>query len=317
MRRIFGFLVVMVCLLGAEAGWGAQAHANSEVIAAVVNEDAITLSDVADRATLIIRSSGMPDNPEIRAKLNPQILAALIEEQIMLQEAKRQEVSVTEEQIQQGFATLAQQNNLKPDQFKEMLGRSGVNVKTMYNQIEAQIAWGQSVQKTIRPRIAVTDADLDDMRQRMRDKIGKTEYLVAGIFLPVEKADDAANIREMSHALASDIRAGKVPFSRVAQQFSKSAGAHQGGDLGWIQEGQLEKEIEEALAVLQAGQVSDPVKTRSGYNILLLREKRTISEDTIPSDEALTQMIGTERLERMQRRRLQDLKSSAFIDVRA
>lgn len=316
MRRILGFLVVVALSLGAVSGLGVKAQANSEVIAAVVNEDAITLSDVSDRATLIIRSSGMPDNPEIRAKLNPQILATLIEEQIMMQEAKRLEVKVTEEQIQQGFATLAQQNNVPPEQFKEMLSRSGVNAKTMYNQIESQMAWGQAVQKTIRPRIAVTDADIDDMRQRMRDKIGKTEYLVAGIFLPVEKAEDAANIREMSYALASDIRAGKVPFSRVAQQFSKSAGAHQGGDLGWIQEGQLEKEIEAALVTLQPGQVSEPVKTRTGYNILLLREKRVTSEDTIPSDEALMQMIGTERLERMQRRRLQDLKSSAFIDVR-
>lgn len=318
MRRIFtrNILNIFALLLLLGTFNVTSSFAQSEEIAVVVNEDAITVSDVTDRATLIIRSSGMPDNPEIRAKLNPQIIGTLVDEQIMKQEAKRLDIEIKQGDLDQGFAVLAKQNNVAPEQFEEMLKRSGVNINTMYNQIEAQMAWGQAVQKIIRPKITVTDADIDDAVQRMRDKIGKTEYLVAGIVLPIEKASDAANIREMAYALTADIRAGKVPFSRVAQQFSKSAGANQGGDMGWIQEGQLEKELEAPLAAMQPGQISEPIKTQSGYSILMLREKRSITEDTIPSREELMNMIGTERLERMQRRHLQDLKTSAFIDSR-
>ena len=109
---------------------------------------------------------------------------------------------------------------------------------------------------------------------------------------------------------------GKVPFFRVAQQFSKSAGAAKGGDLGWIQQGQLDQDLENAITGLDVNGISAPVKGMSGYHIFLLRDKREIIEETMPSVEGMTSTIGTQRLERLQRRHLQDLKAQAFIDTR-
>ena len=86
--------------------------------------------------------------------------------------------------------------------------------------------------------------------------------------------------------------------------------------MGWVQQGQLAEELEQALAGMQQGQVSAPIRSQSGYHILLLREKRVISEETLPSEEEMMNIIGTQRLERMQRRHLQDLKTAAFIENR-
>ena len=312
MMRNFLLVLSFACLAFVPSVVSAQ----SEGIAVVVNDDAITLSEVNSRMNLIIRSSGMPDNPEMRDKLRPQVIDALIEEQLKLQEGERQELKVTEGEIQQGFAQLAQQNNRAPEEFKEMIGKSGININTMYRQIKSQLMWGKVVTKVVRPSIKVTAADLDDAFQRQKDNFGKAEYQVAEIFLPVESQKEAQNIRELAGRLSSDINAGKVPFFRVAQQFSKSAGAGQGGDLGWVQQGQLAEELEQALAGMQQGQVSAPIRSQSGYHILLLREKRVISEETLPSEEEMMNIIGTQRLERMQRRHLQDLKTAAFIENR-
>jgi parvulin-like peptidyl-prolyl isomerase len=80
--------------------------------------------------------------------------------------------------------------------------------------------------------------------------------------------------------------------------------------------GQLPTEIDQILPNLQNGQISDPVRVGSSYAIILVRERRAITEATLPSRDQILQRIGTERLDRAQRRMYQDLRSAAFIENR-
>lgn len=290
--------------------------ARSESIAVVVNEDAITVSDLNDRMALIIASSGLPNTEEVRQKLIPQIMGSLVDEQIRLQEARRLDLSIDSAEIQQGFATIAQQNNMSAEEFRTMIGRGGLNIKTMEDQIRAQLAWGKVVQAKLRPQVIVTESDIDAHLERIAANTGKPEYLVSEIFLPVDAAQEEQQVRQLALRLMQEIRSGKAPFFKVAQQFSKSAGAAQGGDMGWITQGQLQPELDEVLARLEKGQVSDPVRTSSGYHILSVREQRMIAPENMPSREQVMSLLGTQRLERLQRRYLLDLKSAAFIENR-
>lgn len=288
----------------------------SENIAVVVNSDAISQSDVLDRMRLIMVSSGLQDTPEIREKLVPQITSVLIDEQIRLQEAQKLEIEVTQEDVDAGFKQLAEQNKFTPPQFKEILKKSGINVATMERQIKSQVAWTKVVQEKLRPQISVRETDVDAAIERMKANIGKTEYLAAEIFLPVDNTADEANVRQLANRLSQELKAGKAQFFQVARQFSQSAGAAKGGDIGWVQEDQLAPEVGSALAALGPDEVSTPVRSLSGYHILLVREKRDIKEENIPGKQAVTNQIGLERLERMQRQYLLDLKSSAFVENR-
>ena len=114
----------------------------------------------------------------------------------------------------------------------------------------------------------------------------------------------------------AQIRAQPDSFPALARQFSKAAGAAQGGDIGWVSAGQLPAEIEAELPASKPGTLIGPIKTPAGLHILLVREKRTRSEENLPNREAITQKIGMERLERMQRRYFLDLRSSAFLENR-
>ncbi|MCC7305082.1 MAG: peptidylprolyl isomerase [Alphaproteobacteria bacterium] len=290
--------------------------ARSEGIAAVVNQDAITMTDLNARLKLIILSSGLPNNEEIRKRLTKQIMDSLIEEQLMLQEAKRLEIAVTDEEVKQGFAQLAAQNKLQPAQFQEAIIRSGVDINTMWRQIRAQLGWTKVIQQEMRPRVNVSDADIDDFLKNLSADQGKNEYLVAEIFLPVDGPAMDADARQLSQRLVTEMRSGKVPFFKAAQQFSKAAGAAQGGDRGWLREGQIPSEMQDVLKAMKPNTISEPVKSADGYHILMLRDQRTITAENIPPRERVMSMIGVQRLERMQRRHLMDLKSSAFIENR-
>ena len=290
--------------------------ARSETIVMVVNENAITRSDLNDRLALIMASSGLPPSQDTVDKLTPQIISALVDEQIRLQEARRLDLSVSQAEINEGFAEIAKQNNFEPEQFREMIDKGGLNVKTMEDQIRAQLAWTKVIQTRLRPQVIISDSDVDTYLKRIRDNIGKPEYLVAEIFLPVDSGDAERDVQQLAIKLASEIRGGQAPFFKVAQQFSKSAGAPNGGDLGWIGQGQLQQDLDRVLPQLEPGAVSNPIRSTSGYHIITVREKRLISEESLPSRDDVRQTIGLQRLERLQRRLLLDLKSAAFIENR-
>ena len=314
MRLGFFQFLVFVLL----SGWAASAQAqdNSMRIAVVVNEDAISQADVQDRLTMVIASAGLPNTKEMTMRVIPQVLDGLIEERIKIQEARRQEITVDEDDIANGLKTIADQNNLTMEQFKHVMRQQGVPEKTLRQQIRAQVAWSRVVQSVLRPQVTVSDNDVDARLDRLRDSIGQTEFFLSEIFLPVEEAEKEGEVRQLANRLVREIKAGKKPFQTFAAQFSRAPGAEKGGDMGWVQEGQLPEDLEQAVVKLKEGTISPPVRSVSGYHILMLRKKRTISEDNIPPRDMILNQIGMERLDRVQQRYLSDLKAEAFIEKR-
>ncbi len=290
--------------------------ARVQEIVAVVNEEAISASDLNKRLKLIIASSGLPNNEDIRQKMIPQILNGLINERVMLQEARKMGIDVLPEEVEQGFATVAGQNKMKPDQFKTMLRRGGIDVSTMQSQIESQVAWSKVVQAKLRPRVVVSERDIDDAYDRVRAKIGTTEYLTAEIFLPFNNQKEQEKVKTLGEKLIREIKSGKASFFKLAQQFSKSAGASRGGDTGWLNEDQIDTSVLDGLKSIDKNKITGLIKTNDGYHIMFLRDTRTMTEDTVPSREQIHYNIGTDRLNKLQGRHLMDLRAASFIDIR-
>lgn len=307
-------LLVLTLLLTATSVQAAPKRDNA--IAAVVNDRAITMADLNDRLDLVIKSSNMPNNPELRAKIARQLIGVLIEEQIKIQAAKNEGIEVTQADIDGAFAEMAKQNNIPPEEFKKALESRGIRLRTMYDQISSEIAWGRLVGRKLHSRVDVTDADVANEEARIRESIGHPQYLLSEVFLAVDKPADDAKIKEAATRLAAQIGTNPQIFPQVARQFSASAGAANGGDMGWIRHGQLPEALDKALEGLQKGKVSQPIRSLGGYHLLLLREARTMREEDMPDHETLLDRIGTERLVRLARGYLLNLKAAAFIETR-
>ncbi len=285
-------------------------------IAAVVNDEAISMQDVNDRMKLVMVSSGLPDSAEIRTKIRPQVIDSLVEEQLKLQTAARNKLTVSDEEVQEGFNTIAQQNNIPADKFEIALKQQGVPLATLKRQIKAQLSWNKYVRDRLKNRVNVSSSDVDTRIERLKSKVGQTEYLVADIFLPLDNPKRNKEVEEFAGRMAKELQAKKAPFGPVAAQFSKAAGAEKGGTLGWVQPGQLPEEMDKVLLTLEEGQVSNPIRTQDGIHVMMLQKKRTLTAEAIPPRDELTNMIGLERLDRVQQKTLLDLKRSAFIDRR-
>lgn len=318
MRIAFLNLVSVVSLIMAfvAAPLDAVQANQSSRIAAVVNDEAISFNELNARLKLVMESAGMQDTDEIRQRLANQIIVSLVDETIRLQEAQSLELEITDAEIDRGLATLAAQNKMEKEQLLGMFKARGIKVSTLKKQIKAQIAWTKVIGRKVRSQIDITERDVEAEIERMRSSIGKTQYLVSEIYLPVENQEEDKKTRQAALRIKQEAAAEPNKFGRLARQFSRAAGANQGGDIGWIQQGQLQDAMDRALGNLNVGQVSAPIRSLTGYHIFLMRNKKVFAESDIPAADKVLERLGLKRLERLQNQYFMDLKASSFVDIR-
>ncbi len=246
-------------------------------IAAVVNEDVISLFDVQSRIQLFLITSGIEDTIEIRQRLLPQVMNALIEEKLKLQEARREEIEASEQDVLAAVQLIEQNNGMQPGAFSAMLNEQGIDPGTFYAQVEADVVWLRVVREVLARDISVSEEEVQAVIDRLIANQGKPEYLLGEIFLPIGLGSREADVLDLAQRLSEQARTG-TPFPALAQQFSQSPTAAVGGDLGWITTGELEPELDRALVRMNPGEFSDPIRTVSGFTILALRDERATAE---------------------------------------
>lgn len=252
-----------------------------EKIAAVVNDDIISTADIRARIALVLLSSGLQRTPETERQLLPQILRALVDEKLQIQEGQRLGITISPAEIEQAIKRLAEENHIANNDMPAFLAANSVPLSALHGQIRATLTWNRVVQRTLRPRVEVGEDEIDAAIAKMRANVGKEEYLLSEIYITVDTPDEEERISALTESLVQKIRAG-ARFGAVAQQFSHSAAAAQGGDIGWIQSGTLSAELDKALQTARGEQIVGPIRAAGGFYILGIRDKRTMAP--LPGD---------------------------------
>ncbi|MBT6119374.1 MAG: hypothetical protein HOH66_16035 [Rhodospirillaceae bacterium] len=244
-------------------------------IAAVVNDDVISVYDLVQRVRLVILSTGLEDNNETRQRLVPQVLRNLIDEHLQLQMAGEQNISVPEQRIEEAIVGIEQQNGMAQGDFDRLLQRASIDRSTMEQQIRAGLAWNRVLERRMLQEVQISDEEVDEAFTEIQASSGQPQSQISEIFLAVDSPSQEAEIRAAAYRIYEQAR-DSGNFSALAQQFSQSASATVGGDLGWMREGQLQEEIATVVAGLRPGQVAEPIRGTSGFHIVLLRDRRTV-----------------------------------------
>lgn len=242
-------------------------------IAAVVNDEVISVFDILSRMQLVMLSSNIPDTPELRQRIAPQVLRSLIDERLEMQEAKRQNVKASESEVNAALEQVAKQNNLTTDQLGNLLKSKGVDRGTLVDQITATLLWAKLVRRQAAQTVHISDDEIEDAMKRARENAREPRSRVAEIFLAVDNPAQDEEVRRFAERLSQQMRRG-ARFSAVARQFSQAATAAVGGDMGWLRPDQLPPELAKAVAQLRPGDLSAPIAFGGGYYLLLVLERR-------------------------------------------
>jgi peptidyl-prolyl cis-trans isomerase SurA len=273
MRFRLSILVVSLCCL--LAAFPARAQ-DTQRIAAVVNDEVISVYDLVNRTRLAILSAGLPDTSETRRRLQPQVLRSLIDERIQAQEAQRQNITATQNEMQMAIARIEENNRMPAGGLERVIKQAGIEWSAVTAQVRTNLLWQKLVNRRLRNTLQVGDDEVDEQLERIRAAQGTPEFLLAELFLGVDSPDQEEEVRQAAMGLIDQIRRG-APFPELARQFSQSASAATGGDIGWVQGSTLENEVATAIADTQPGRVTEPIRSVGGYYIYAVRQRRTIA----------------------------------------
>ncbi len=278
MKRLIHNIILVSWLLALELHAAAAQDMLRAV--AVVNDEIISMLDLDMRTRLAILATGQKDTAEFRDRIVPQVIRGLIDERLQSQEAERLDIKVADEQVSASVEDIARRNKLTVEDFMKMLKNRGILIEALRQQVHAQLLWGALVSRRLRPSVTVSDDEVEEVVDRITASRGSTQRLVSEIFLSVDTVLREEEVRHNATRLFEQVRAG-ANFAALAREFSESATTARGGDIGWVQEGQLPEELDRALATMKPGSLSMPVRTLSGYHILFLRDQRKLSLGTV------------------------------------
>lgn len=287
-RRLAGGLLCLglgLCL--ALAGLQpAAAQSGSLRIAAVVNDEIISLFDLEVRLSLTLLGASLPNTRENRQRLAGQVLRGMIDEKLQMQEAKRRGVTVSDQEIAEAVGRIETQNRMPAGGLAAMLAEQNIPKQTLEDQLAAALAWRRVVARRFSSAAEISDEEINEHLAQIEARRGQPEILVKEILLPVDSPEREGEVRSFAERLVSQFREG-APFEGLAQQFSQSASARVGGDIGWIGVDALDEPLARAIADLPAGRVTEPIRTVLGFYVLKVEDRR-IREQAPPSDAMVT-----------------------------
>jgi len=270
-------LVALLAPAVALSGVGA-APALAQGIVAVVNGDVVSVSDVENRRRLFALSSGMPVTKEVLDRLTPQIIRALIDERLRLQEIQRRKIVVPDKDIAGAIGEIEGRNNMAPGALRHRLESQGVDVRSLIDQIRVQLGWNRVVRDELGDKLHISDAEIGEQLALFKARQGQTEYRVAEIFIPVDDPAHDADARRFADAVIAQLHGG-AQFAVAAAQFSQSQTALSGGDLGWLDANQLDPQVARIVAEMPVSAISNPLNVPGGYDIVTLHAKRQLGND--------------------------------------
>lgn len=259
------------------------AHASARVInaiAAIVNDEVVTLYEVNREAQPVIREAEKQTTLEeaARSQIRRTALDRLVEKKLVEQKIRELNIKVSEEEIRQAIEDVKKQNNMPSQEaLVAALANQGLSFDQYRAQLQEQIEKLKLVSIEVRAKIHVSETEMHEYYEANRQKYTEDEsYRARHIFFKTGEKSPADEIkRTMTTALMvlAEAKSGK-DFAELAKNYSEDPAARKdGGDLGVFKKGDMQAELESAILSMKPGEVSELVYTPVGFHIIKLEER--------------------------------------------
>jgi peptidyl-prolyl cis-trans isomerase SurA len=247
-------------------------------IAAIVN-DGLVLKTELDSQIDSVTKRLQEQKVELPSQsvLKQQVLDRLILQEIQAQHAKRVGLTISDEQLNGALQEIAGRNKIPFDQLPTALAAQGVDYKQYRESMRKELTLSTLRQRDVIAHINVSPHELEQFLTRQQTAAANDEFNVSHILLSLPAAATPQQLEEITHK-AQDLaaRASKgEDFGQLAIANSNSQTALDGGQLGWRKGAQLPQFILDLVTKMKPGEVSEPVRTPSGFHIVKLNERRS------------------------------------------
>lgn len=278
--RDVAWIAVVLAVAALPAARGALA---AERIAAIVNKEVILESDVDDQLRVAMTNLHIDPSDSVSvAKLRKDVLRQLVDEQVILAEAQRQNITIPKSELDAAVTKAVE--NVKsrlgtPANFQRALQEehtTEAQLRAKYEpDVKKQLLVMRLVGKEVQNRTTVTDAEVKAYFAAHRDSLARRGEQLKLSAIVIGFEPDSIQVKRL-HARADSLRnlivIKKQPFESVARKFSDDPSGQRGGDLGTFERGEMVGEFEDVAFGLKPNEVSQPVRSRYGWHLIQVLE---------------------------------------------
>ena len=293
-------------------------------VAAVVNGDPITLSELMERAGAEYQRAGEQRTDEARDKARARALQAafdqVVAERLFEAEAKTLQVEATEAQVDAAVDDIKRRNKFTDAQLEMALQEQGLSKEAFRAAIKRDLEAFQILNLKVKSRVKIADEDLKNYYQtHAKEFAGEEQVRIRHIFLalpPGTGSAEEAKVKAEGEKILARLAAGE-DFAQIARERSDGPSKAEGGDLGYVKRGTLKPELDKAAFALAKGQVSGLIRTPTGYHILEAEDRRVGGAKPFDEvKETIRDRLTGEQIETYRAQYLAELRRNALIDVR-
>jgi peptidyl-prolyl cis-trans isomerase SurA len=293
-------------------------------VAATVNGEVVTLSDLEDRAGAEWQRVEHMDpgsaRDEARRTALQRALDTIVAEKLLAKQAETLQLEVTDAQVDAAIADIKTRNHFDDAQLDRALTEQGLDRTSFRGQVRRELETYQVLQYKVRGRVKLADADVRNYYQAHPQEFGgEQEVKVRHIFLPL--AEDAPKaeeerVRAQAERVLQRLKTGE-DFAKVAREVSKGPSAGEGGDIGWLRRGTVQKQLEDAAFALQDGQISPVVRAGPGLHIVKVEAHRLGGGKTFEeAQEEIRNRLYEEQVGSYRQAYIDELRKAALIEVK-
>lgn len=291
-------------------------------IAVLVNDEPITTYDVDKEQESLERGldANLPQDDAGRAQLRQVARNSLINKKLIEQKIRELDIKVSDEEVRQAIEDVKKANNISQDNLNQALAARGVSFDEYKAQIKEQLERLRLISMEVRSKIQISENEMREYYEAEKAKFQVDEaFRARQILLPISP-ESTAEERKRTEATAEKVLAearGGADFADLARKYSKDSSAAEGGDLGFLEKGELLPEIDEALIKLKPGEISGLIRTSAGIHIVKLEELRQGKHQTFESAKPeVEDILYKKRSEERFNLWIEELRKNAAVEIR-
>lgn len=250
-------------------------------VAAIVNEGVVLKSQLMEQTAMIIKRARESDPPMQLPPANvlrEQLLERLIITEIQLQRAAMIGLQVSDQYLNESIAQIAASNNVRFEDMPALLAQEGVNYAAFREEMRDEITLEQLRRIDVGQRINVSPREIQQCIADLEGNVAvNSDYNLSHILISMSESATAAQIDE-AKSKADEVYAQLIDgadFSEMAIRYSDAQTALDGGALGWLKGDQLPTLYTDIVAAMEAGDVSEPLRSASSFHIVKVNDLRS------------------------------------------
>jgi len=288
-----------------------------DFVVAKVNNVVITNSEINSRIRYVVKTTKISFSNNFEQKLlRLQVIDKMIEEELIRQDAKKLNITVLDEEINNALQIIASQSKKNIAQFKFFLKENNISLVDFLEYLEAEVLWSKISDENFKSKIKVIDLEIEEFFEQAKAKTDNRKFLLAEIVINksmnINNAEN--NALEFASKISQDLNNG-ANFNELVRQFSVAVNSQNNGEIGWVSQGDIDAKIYQAISNLAKNSSSKPILFGDGYHIFKVLDIKLEKRVNDKNVDFARNFIFRRKLQNYGKGYLMEIRKKSFIEI--